>query len=94
MTFDDMMAELQTEYVASIPEKIATIKGHFEAGDIALVQDDFHKLKGTGKTYGLPEVTDLAKEMEQICKTTPDAVGEHLPKALAGLEQIYEQKKS
>ena len=89
MTFDDMMAELQVEYVASIPEKIATIKAHFEAGELALVQDDFHKLKGTGKTYGLPEVTDLALEMEKICKTAPDQVAEHLPKALAELEEIY-----
>ena len=93
MTFDDMMAELQVEYVASIPEKIATIKAHYESGDIALVQDDFHKLKGTGKTYGLPEVTELAMEMEKICKTEPDKVAEHLPKALDGLEQIYQAKK-
>jgi HPt (histidine-containing phosphotransfer) domain-containing protein len=66
-----MMAELRAEYVASIPQKIADIKSHTAAGDRELLRNDFHKLKGTGKTYGIPEISELGLVFEKYCLQNP-----------------------
>lgn len=94
MTFDDMMDELRQEYVASLPSKILTIEEHFAAQDIPELQNDFHKLKGTGKTYGLPEVSELGMAMENICKTKPDQLAESFPLAIKLLKRIYDERLS
>lgn len=92
MTFDEMMAELQKEYVESLPEKVATIKAHWESGDMETLTDDFHKLKGTGKTYGLPEVSELALLMEKSCRERSDNIPNLLPIAISLLERIHEKR--
>ena len=58
------------------------------------LQDEFHRLKGTGKTYGIPEVTELATIMENFYKSDPNLAMEHTPKAVEILEDIIKQVKN
>jgi HPt (histidine-containing phosphotransfer) domain-containing protein len=94
MNFDQMMAELRVEYVASLPDKIKALEQHFAALDLEKIRDDFHKLKGTGKTYGIPEISELGEVCEKLClKPTvkPDAfVGD----ALKLLREIHAARLS
>lgn len=90
MSFDQMMAELKQDYIKSLPEKIQVLGQHFKNESVEDLRNDFHKLKGTGKTYGLPEVTELALIMERICKTKPEQLKQAMPAAIASLQEIFE----
>ena len=67
MNFDELLKSLQTDYVAALPNKIAIIKSQIKSGDIKALRESFHKFKGTGRTYGLPEVSELAELVERLC---------------------------
>jgi HPt (histidine-containing phosphotransfer) domain-containing protein len=89
MTFDEMMAELKRDYIKSLPEKMDTLKLHFDSQAVDELTNDFHKLKGTGKTYGLPEVSELGLFMEKLCREKPEQIPVALPLALQVLQDIY-----
>ncbi|MCB0351304.1 MAG: Hpt domain-containing protein [Bdellovibrionales bacterium] len=89
MNFDEMMAELKAEYVASFPEKLTEIRSHYEANDREKLRDDFHKLKGTGKTYGLPEVSILCEVVEKLCLAKGASPNQFVEKALLSLKNIH-----
>lgn len=67
MNFDELLKSLQTDYVAALPNKIAIIKSQIKSGDVKALRESFHKFKGTGRTYGLPEVSELAELVERLC---------------------------
>lgn len=87
--FEKMMAELRRDYVNGIPQKIIDIEAHLGANDATTLRDDFHKLKGTGRTYGIPEISELAEAVEKICLKKPDLIGEIVPKAVELLRAIH-----
>lgn len=85
----ELLRELQKAYLASIPEKIAAIQTLFEANHLKLLKTDFHKLKGTGRTYGLPEVTQIGEAMEQIVASADQAaINEAVPLSIELLGNI------
>lgn len=92
MNFDQMMAELRAEYIASIPQKIKDIQAHLNASDVGLLRDDFHKLKGTGKTYGIPEISDVGAAVEKICTTKKENATLAVQKALIVLQGIHDSR--
>ena len=54
------LGQLIDSYLKSLPEKILVIASQVQAKETGNVRESFHKLKGTGKTYGFPEVSELA----------------------------------
>lgn len=66
-SIQDVLAELQRNYIASMPGKIAMLDGLWRAGELDKLRTEYHKLKGTGKTYGLPEVTQVGEALERLC---------------------------
>jgi HPt (histidine-containing phosphotransfer) domain-containing protein len=89
MSFEDLLKSLHEEYLASIPEKISVIEGQIKQGDAANLRESFHKLKGTGRTYGLPEVSDLAEVVEDICNVRPVNAVRAAGAAVGILRDIY-----
>lgn len=71
MSMEDLLKSLQRDYVAALPEKLDTIRGQIRDANPQSLRDSFHKLKGTGRTYGLPEISELAEVVERICFTLP-----------------------
>lgn len=63
----EILEGLKREYLKNLPEKIETAKKLWKSGDIDLLETEFHKLKGTGKTYGLPEISELGLIAEELC---------------------------
>lgn len=89
MNFKDMLDNLHREYVASLPDKISNIRRLVAAADNSGLREAFHKLKGTGRTYGLPEVTELAEVVENICKLRPERAVTAAEHASALLSEIH-----
>ena len=92
MSFEEMMAELRTEYLASMPQKVSDIENHMAKKDIDLLRNDFHKLKGSGKTYGLPEVSELGELCEKICLNNKEQVAQMVPLAVSLLKSILHSR--
>lgn len=90
--FEKMMSELREDYIKSIPLKIMDIELHLAAKMWPELRNDFHKLKGTGKTYGIPEISTLCDPVEKICVNKPEAVLAVIPSALFLLKEIYSQR--
>jgi chemotaxis protein histidine kinase CheA len=68
MSLDAMMAELQKEYIAGLSEKVIEVQSYLEKLDLKAAQNLFHKLKGSGATYGIPEASQLGDLMENYFK--------------------------
>ncbi len=93
MTFDDLLKSLQQDYLASLPGKIQLIEQLIVNQDTDNIRESFHKLKGTGRTYGFPEVSDLAEVVEDICLQKPAAGIEAATKAVPILQSIYQSRR-
>lgn len=83
-----MMAELREEYLASFDEKFNLMKGFLEGQDWYSLELEMHKLKGTGSTYGVPEVTELCQHMETLCRKQGSLPEEVLNKTIEVLKDI------
>lgn len=92
MNFDALMSQLRTEYVQELPAKIAQIASELKNRQFHVVREDFHKLKGTGKTYGIPEISQLAEVVEKICMNCPEQAAEAVPEALTLLSEIHRHR--
>lgn len=94
MNFQDLMDELKQEYIESLPDKIRDIEAHYEQKDFQLLKEDFHKLKGTGKTYGLPEISLLGEAVERICLRSTGEALVVIPEALKLLRETHSKRKA
>lgn len=85
---NDLFAELKGEYLETFPEKIDAIRGFWEKQDRENLQNEFHKIKGTGTTYGIPEVTTIAEMLEDMCKNNSEKLGAAILSALELFHKI------
>lgn len=94
MNFDDLLKTLHHDYLTSLPKKILSIREQMKSGSAHDLRESFHKLKGTGRTYGMPEVSDLAAVVEQICLEKPQHAVSATSHGLDLLEAIYGARAS
>ncbi len=87
-----MMKELKKEYIENLPDKISKIENFHNKKDVDGLLTAFHQLKGTGKTYGVPEVSTLGKIVEFACKKNKN-VFEIVPKGITLLKKIEQNRK-
>ena len=90
MGMEDLLANLKKDYLKDMPAKIAELKDFYESGNISELQNAFHKLKGSGKTYGVAEVSVVCRIYEDMCKTAPDKLQLHFETATGLLKDITE----
>lgn len=89
--YSDLMEELRTEYLESFDQKFITIRNYFKDNDWYSLELEYHKLKGTGSTYGAPEVTALCQRMEQICKDKPQNLEDLIDQSILVLTKIKDK---
>lgn len=87
--FDDMFAELKEEYLQTFSEKIEAIGNFWEMRNRDGLQNEFHKIKGTGTTYGIPEVTEVARILEILCMENSDKLGSCVVISIELFQKIY-----
>lgn len=92
MSLQALLAELQKNYLASMPDKIAALQNLWSAKQLDLLETEYHKLKGTGRTYGLPEITQLGAALERLCEAAPQTLPEAVPISIRLLEKIRVQR--
>jgi len=76
---DDAFLELQREYLDEFPARLDELRsdaaafraGQPEAG--ALLKTRFHRLAGSGGSYGFPEISEVARATEHWLATSPPA---------------------
>ena len=59
------MRELAGDFVRELPERVKRMRSAQQRGDMSELGALVHKLKGVGATFGFPEVTRWAGEVEQ-----------------------------
>lgn len=75
MNLDEILKELQKNYIKTMPTKLESMSKCAEQKNYQALREEFHKIKGTGKTYGLPEVSDLGAVFEDLlikCEFNPE----------------------
>ncbi len=98
---DEAMLDLQREYLAEFPERIEELRSDIAAfralrpEAAASLKVHFHRLAGSGGSYGFPEISVVAAEMEQWMATRP-APGEapKLDEAVARLSALFRQAQA
>lgn len=88
MSLDDVLAELRKTYLDALPARADQIEKLLSQGLYNEVETEFHKLKGTGKTYGLPEVTMIGEVAERLCEHGSTSADESVPAALSALRKV------
>ncbi len=74
MSFDNLMKELQESYLKQLPARAEELDNHLKEKNWKDLKNEFHKIKGSGGTYGLPELSKIAQEAElHLNKKTPDS---------------------
>ena len=84
-----VLADLQMTYLKNLPDKIESLRNALQKHDVRTLEDDFHKLKGTGKTYGLPEISQVAQMLEHLCADQPGLAAKAVPLAIELLLEIH-----
>jgi diguanylate cyclase (GGDEF)-like protein len=98
---DDTMLALQREYLADFPERLEELRDDISAfralrpEAAASLRTRFHRLAGSGGSYGFPEISVVAHEMEQWMATKP-APGEapRLDEAVDRLATLFRQAQA
>ena len=60
----DIAKELRTTYVKSLADKMAQLSEAIHTKNYAVIMRLGHQLKGSGSSYGLPQVSELGARME------------------------------
>ena len=94
MELSDILNQLKDEYVCGLPQTIEAIEKLVARQDLAAFREEFHKLRGTGKTYGLDEVSLLGAVVEDLCVYQPQRAAGQMKRAVNLLARIYEARKA
>lgn len=90
MNLEAVLAELKKEYVASLPLRMDDIRYHWKGSDFDTLKDDFHRLKGTGKTYGLPELSHIGEIGELICRDKFENIPTAMPLLIELIAAVHQ----
>ncbi len=92
---DQAFLELQREYVAELPARLAELREDLDAfrrgfdGAAGSLKVRLHRLAGSGGSHGFPEVSEIAREMERWLEAgSVPGEAETLNQAVTRLESV------
>ncbi len=85
-----ILQELKQDYLKSLPVKIKLLKELTSEQNWEKLAVEYHKLKGTGKTYGFPEVSIVCEKMEIFAKQPESRKIILFDQAVVLLSRLYE----
>lgn len=91
-TYDKLIEELQHHYLERLTDRYQRIKESFANGDTKQILLEFKQLKGSGASYGIPEISELSAIITKICVVRPQTLRWVIPLALDLLNQIYAKR--
>lgn len=69
MSIAELMKQMQEKYIADLKTKPDELVKLVAQNEQEILRNFFHKLKGSGSTYGLPQVTDYGRKFEEKLKS-------------------------
>ncbi len=93
MSFEEMLKKLKTEYITNLPSKAEELQFLVDNKDFEELENFFHKLKGSGKSYGVSEVTTYGEYFENLLKSNKALTDAQMTGALTLLEKIVESRQ-
>lgn len=84
-----LLNELKQDYLSKLPERIVLLKQLTEQKDWSKLEQEYHKLKGTGKTYGMPEISSVCLKMEALAQQGAGLDLEIFHQAVTLIEKIH-----
>ncbi len=88
MSIEELMKKMKVKYVADLAIKVEELRSLVEKKDFTEIESILHKLKGSGASYGLPEVSDFGAKYEQKAKSK-ELSDEELNSLVPELEELY-----
>lgn len=89
MSINRLLDDIKKDYLAVLPGKLDKIRDLKNKGELLLVRDEFHKLKGSGKTYGFPEISTLCEKLETLCKLNHPEINSIIDHGISVLGKIH-----
>lgn len=92
----DVLEGLRKDYLSNLPQKISLIKKLTLDENWKELYNEYHKLKGTGKTYGFPEISTLCAKMENFAQNVETQNKSIFEKAVGLLDELrisYSEQK-
>lgn len=93
--YDDAYRELQQEYLTELPKLLAELRSDtdaFRKGEqvVSALRTGFHRLAGSGGSYGFPEISEIARAAERLLSSDPSpaAAADKLDDAVKRLEAM------
>lgn len=69
MNYDEIMKKMRGQYISSLQSQLTELKEKtFSEIENEYFLNFYHKLKGSGASYGIPEVSDFGNHYEQLIK--------------------------
>jgi HPt (histidine-containing phosphotransfer) domain-containing protein len=69
---NNILEDLKNDYKSQMPSRLAKLESLTQKNDFAGLALEYHKLKGTGKTYGFAEISKISEQLEKICENSQD----------------------
>ena len=69
-SLDSVLNSLRSSYAESLPEKIEHLKELSKQGQADELRKAAHKLKGSGQSYGFPEISKICEQLETSAELT------------------------
>lgn len=85
-----ILQELRIEYLEKLPGKIAHLKELTNHRKWDELEEEYHKLKGTGKTYGFPEISTISEMLETMAQQKNTQIPEVFEKSLQLFEKMHQ----
>jgi HPt (histidine-containing phosphotransfer) domain-containing protein len=60
----EVLSQLKAEYLQKLPQKVERLRLLTEAKNWLVLEEEYHNLKGSGKTYGFPEISAVCEKLE------------------------------
>ncbi len=91
MSTEELLKSLRKEYIETLPTKIKEIQSYVLKNDTESLLVLFHKLKGSGKTYGFDQISVLGHDVEEALKVNKNL--NVVNDAIERLQSIYTTHK-
>ncbi len=85
----ELLIQLKAEYLIGFPLKIEKLKELTAREDWNQLYEEYHKLKGNGKTYGFPDISIVAEKLEFLAQHEKGQNKALYLDAIALLEQMH-----
>lgn len=85
-----VLNELKADYLESFPKKISVLRDLTQKKKWDELREEYHKLKGSGKTYGFPEISVISEKLELLASQKPLSNLQIFPDAVLLVERMHQ----